>query len=576
MDDVLKDWRKLSLTSKEGEKVELKNFHFLEKNEHVLAARFMTRRALNVEAVGRTFKPLWRARKDFEIREAGDQVLFIFELETDAERVLAMEPWSFDKHVVLFQRYDFSVPTKNRRFTTMKFWVQMHGLPKSMLKPEVAMELGEKLGVVRSANHTNEMIGGNFIRVRVEIDVSEPLCRGRRVVLNDKDEVWVSLKYEKLSNFCYWCGKVSHTEKECDKWLASKGTLSVEQQEYGAWLRALPHNPGKAVSTKVSGMGDGYGRTQSMKTMREEGQMQVIQRNQSNREADKDATSNQQGLSSVNKHSQEGGANGEVSMVQTAANPDSMETFPRNTQVEEVSNFERPGTNPILSTTPDQDVNFESQLHEIDSAIHESDSKSILSNVPVIPSGTSFVGDHVGEDKGVVVDPSLESSRPLGTLTREEHPSDIPTLRTWKKLARDFTSVDSPMQQTVLTKRSRNQKDSGYMYLMYQESDNSIRERPSDGRKIWKLIWSLSVAKKVKKFLWRSCKEALPVKHNLMKRKVLQADRCDHCNEESESVIHALWKCLALSPVWSSIPDICPSSTRNLSSVSDLVLQAQK
>ena len=63
----------------------------------------MTRRTLNVEAMGRTFKPLWRARKGFEIREAGDHVLlFVFVLETDAERVLATELWSFNKHVVLF------------------------------------------------------------------------------------------------------------------------------------------------------------------------------------------------------------------------------------------------------------------------------------------------------------------------------------------------------------------------------------------------------------------------------------------------------------------------------------------
>ena len=164
MDDVLKDWRKLSLTGEEGEKVKLKNSHFSEKSEHVLATRFMTRRALNVEAIGRTFKPLWRAQKDFEIREAGDHVLlFVFELEMDAERVLAMEPWSFDKHVVLFQRYDFSFSTKNLRFTSMKFWVQMHGLPVSMLTPEIAIELGEKIRVVLSMDHPNEMIGGDFI-----------------------------------------------------------------------------------------------------------------------------------------------------------------------------------------------------------------------------------------------------------------------------------------------------------------------------------------------------------------------------------------------------------------------------
>ena len=102
-DEVLRDWKRLSLTGEEGERVILKKSHFSSNNKHVLVARFMTRRALNVEAVGRTFKPLWRALKDFKTREVGDHVLlFVFELETDAERVLATEPWSFDKHFVLF------------------------------------------------------------------------------------------------------------------------------------------------------------------------------------------------------------------------------------------------------------------------------------------------------------------------------------------------------------------------------------------------------------------------------------------------------------------------------------------
>lgn len=153
---------------------------------------------------------------------------FFFEVETNAERVLALEPWSFDKHVVLFQPYDFSVPKKNLRFMSMKFWIQLHGLLVNMLTTETAIELGEKIGVVLSTDHSNEMIGGDFNWVCVEINVSKPHCRGHRVVLNDKEEVWVSLKYEKLPNFCYWCGKVSHIDKKCDKWLSSEGTLHAD------------------------------------------------------------------------------------------------------------------------------------------------------------------------------------------------------------------------------------------------------------------------------------------------------------------------------------------------------------
>lgn len=60
----------------------------------------------------------------------------------------------------------------------------MHGLPVSMLDYETAMELGEKIGAVSPAENLNELIGGDFLRIIFEVDVSKPLCRGRRVAVN--------------------------------------------------------------------------------------------------------------------------------------------------------------------------------------------------------------------------------------------------------------------------------------------------------------------------------------------------------------------------------------------------------
>ena len=134
----------------------------------------------------------------------------------------------------------------------------------SMFDPKVGVEIGETIGTVIPLEHMKEMLGGDFLRVRVEIDVSKLLCRGRKTAINANEFIWVAFKYEKLPNFCYWCGRVSHVDKECEMWLASKGKLTQEKQEYGAWLRALPHNPGKISVTTVSGIGDGFGQSSSV------------------------------------------------------------------------------------------------------------------------------------------------------------------------------------------------------------------------------------------------------------------------------------------------------------------------
>ena len=46
-----------------------------------------------------------------------------------------------------------------------------------MLDPETTIELGETLSQVTPCENPNELVGGDFLRVHVEIDVSKPLCR---------------------------------------------------------------------------------------------------------------------------------------------------------------------------------------------------------------------------------------------------------------------------------------------------------------------------------------------------------------------------------------------------------------
>lgn len=59
------------------------------------------------------------------------------------------------------------------------------------------------------------MKGGTFMRVRVSIDVSRPLCRGKKVSFDENKEGWVSFQYERIPNLCFWCGLLSHDDKDC-------------------------------------------------------------------------------------------------------------------------------------------------------------------------------------------------------------------------------------------------------------------------------------------------------------------------------------------------------------------------
>ena len=102
MKDHTRSWQKLSLTNKEGVNVDLK------ENRKVhgfsLAAKFFSRRSLNIDVVVRTFRPLWRTKASFQASDAKQNyMVFNFDLEEDVEKVLMGEHWSFDRHLVVFE-----------------------------------------------------------------------------------------------------------------------------------------------------------------------------------------------------------------------------------------------------------------------------------------------------------------------------------------------------------------------------------------------------------------------------------------------------------------------------------------
>ncbi|XP_075633852.1 uncharacterized protein LOC142606374 [Castanea sativa] len=68
-------------------------------------------------------------------------------------------------------------------------------------------------------------------------------------------------------------------------------------------------------------------------------------------------------------------------------------------------------------------------------------------------------------------------------------------------------------------------------------------------RTMWKEIWKLNCPKKIKQFMWRSCKNILPTKHRLKSKGIITADECDFCGL-SETSGHTLWGCKFAAKVW--------------------------
>ena len=91
------------------------------------------------------------------------------------------------------------------------------------------------------------------MRLRVGLDVTLPLCRGRVVSLEEGKKTWITFKYERLPNICYWCGRLDHNDRDCNIWLDSEGSLLESQKQFGPYVRAPPFSPVRRTVVAVPG-----------------------------------------------------------------------------------------------------------------------------------------------------------------------------------------------------------------------------------------------------------------------------------------------------------------------------------
>ena len=171
MEEITKTWNNLTLSECEGS-----NFHITEeqaKIEFILATKFLTKQALNIDAIAKTFTPIWRLRNGFKIKKESDHVvLFTFDEKSEIDKIMAAEPWSFDKRLMVLQWYGKETDLGDMEFNKVTFWVQVHDLPIKFRTRKIAEQLCEAIGKVNVGTDEAETKEDNFLRVRVTIDIS--------------------------------------------------------------------------------------------------------------------------------------------------------------------------------------------------------------------------------------------------------------------------------------------------------------------------------------------------------------------------------------------------------------------
>ncbi len=239
--------RRLQLSDKEKTFVHLRKDPIIKSTQEAqysILFKLLSFRSFNVEAFKGIVRMLWTGLGGVTIRDIDDNLfLAVFKEENDLERVFVQSPWTFDKKLIQIVRFEGDLQPTEVKFTHSAFWIRVYNLPiKSMIR-EVGEDIGREIGGFLKVDVPDNGLGwGKYLRIRVDIDITQPLLRGKQL---RKDEgeggtpFWVDFKYEHLPIFCYRCGIIGHNGNDCLAGRRSTDTETINGEKWGHWLHVL-------------------------------------------------------------------------------------------------------------------------------------------------------------------------------------------------------------------------------------------------------------------------------------------------------------------------------------------------
>lgn len=157
--------------------------------------------------------------------------------QTDRARILKLAPWSFKRSLLIIKEWAHDIPFDEVKFETAPFWLQVHNLPPDRMNEQNAAMIGGYVGKFITCDTMDSDRVKRFIRIRSEIAVSSPLKTGFFIDRDGGNKSWIQLKYEKLSDFCYSCGKLGHLLNLCNQPSVESHGVLHPSYTFGPWLR---------------------------------------------------------------------------------------------------------------------------------------------------------------------------------------------------------------------------------------------------------------------------------------------------------------------------------------------------
>ncbi|CAA0831667.1 Unknown protein, partial [Striga hermonthica] len=162
----------------------------------------------------------------------------------DKDIILSSKTWSFDGQYLLLKNWNPGNLEFHEEELCIRIWVQVWNLPLHWMSMEAGAKIGQKIGkVINVVMPGAGSAKGQLIKILAELNLKEPIPRGTNLKVGSENR-WVEFRYESIQTFCFYCGLIGHSDRNCQlkKDDLKRNVLNVGQ--YGEWLRTTHINLG--------------------------------------------------------------------------------------------------------------------------------------------------------------------------------------------------------------------------------------------------------------------------------------------------------------------------------------------